>query len=157
MSTKAKARTALFKKPVVADEVKLCAMRLGQAILARVGLFFEEYGLTTPQFNALRILYVRDPENEGLPIGTVGAGLVVRGPDVTRLVDRLEKAGLLQRIRPEGDRRVVKLVLTRAGTALVEKAHEPLVQQSRDLFAHMSEAELKQLGRGLRRALEGFK
>jgi DNA-binding MarR family transcriptional regulator len=104
----------------------------------------------------LRILYVRDAEGEGLPTGEVGAGLMFRGPDVTRLVDRLEKAGLVDRFRAPGDRRVVRVRLTRAGTALVEKVHDPLVEHNRELFARMSERDLERLARLLARALDAL-
>jgi len=121
-----------------------------------VSVFFASHGLTTLQYNVLRILYVRDADGEGLPIGTIGSGLMVRGPDVTRLVDRLERAGLVERFRPGDDRRVVKVRLTRRGTALAEKVHAPLVQHNRDLLGRISQTDLEQLARLLGRALDAL-
>jgi DNA-binding MarR family transcriptional regulator len=153
MATK-KIRTALFDRTIWADEVMIRAIRLGDAVNARLSLFFAEYGLTILQFNVLRILYVQDENNEGIPAGNIKDLLIVRGPDVTRLLDRLEKADFIERLRHAGDRRVVKVRLTRAGTALVEKVHEPLIQHNIELLSGITEKELKTIARQLSRVQE---
>jgi DNA-binding MarR family transcriptional regulator len=149
-------RKALFTETVWADEVVIRAIRLGDALSIALSLFFAEHGLTVLQYNVLRILYVRDPQGEGLPVGTVGAGLMVRGPDVTRLVDRLERGGLVERVRRPEDRRVVRVRLTRAGVARVEEVHGPLVKRNVKLLAHVPEKDLERIARDLARILDGL-
>src|SRR5262249_17116597 len=63
---------------------------------------FQKHGISAPQYNVLRIL--RGVGGEGLPCLEVGAQMVTRMPDITRLVDRLEQAGLAERGRTAPDR-----------------------------------------------------
>jgi DNA-binding MarR family transcriptional regulator len=156
MKSTKRRRTALFKETDWADTVAVRAMRFGSALIMRMTVFCEEFGLTPLQYNVLRILYVRDEDGEGLPVGVIGDGLVVRGPDVTRLLDRLEKAGLIERIRLTGDRRVVRVRLTRAGFALVERVHGPLVAHHNALLAHLSRADLERMAGDLAKAMAGL-
>lgn len=149
-------RKALFDEPVYADDVVVRAARLGDALLARLAPFFKSFGLTMQQFNVLRILYVRDEEGKGLSTSAIGPRLTVRAPDITRLIDRLEVAGLVERVRTNDDRRVVRVRLTSAGFALVEEIHDPLIQNNENLFAKMSTRDLQVLARLLGRAYEAL-
>ncbi len=126
-------------------EAAVLAARLGETLSLEVDAFFREYGITLRQFNILRILYVRDHERKGLSRGTLEARLLHRVPDVTRLLDRLEGAGLIERHRPPDDQRTVLSTLTAAGWMLVEKSHQPLLKLNRKQFAHFTAAELAQL------------
>jgi DNA-binding MarR family transcriptional regulator len=141
--------------PNLVEDVVIGGLRFGHAIDSHLNVFFEGHGLTPLQFNALRILYVRDPENVGLPTGAIAARLLSRVPDVPRLIDRLAERGLIERARSTDDRRVVFVRLTTAGKALVEELHAPLLASNRTLFPHMSESELATLAQGLARALAG--
>jgi DNA-binding MarR family transcriptional regulator len=82
----------------------------------------------------------------------IGDRLVSRVPDVTRLVDRLEKGGLVERVRTPDDRRVVLVAITTKGLGLLAKLDGPMADLHREQLAHMSEAELKQLVRLLTKA-----
>ncbi len=73
----------------------------------------REAGITPAQYNVLRIL--RGAGAAGLPCGEIAARMIDRDPDVTRLVDRLVKAGLAERERDSADRRVVRVHLSAAG------------------------------------------
>ena len=73
----------------------------------------EEADLTTVQYNVLRIL--RGAGADGLLAGEIGERLIARSPDVTRLIDRLEKRGLVKRRREPEDRRAVRVFITEAG------------------------------------------
>ena len=84
MNTK-KPRTALFDKPVHADDVVVRCVKLSDALMARASLLFESYGITVLQYNVLRILYVRDPDGEGMPIGAIGSRLMVKSIPWLRL------------------------------------------------------------------------
>jgi DNA-binding MarR family transcriptional regulator len=75
-------------------------------------------GLSQTTYNVLRIL--RGAGAAGLPCREIGARLVTREPDVTRLLDRLERRGLVTRARDHDDRRVVTIRATPEGIALVD-------------------------------------
>src|SRR5437763_8988755 len=80
---------------------------------------FEAYGLSGPQYNVLRILRGHGPG--GVPCHAIVEQMITPTPDVTRLVDRLERAGLAQRVRTPEDRRVVLVHATPAGLALLAR------------------------------------
>jgi DNA-binding MarR family transcriptional regulator len=138
----------------VAQEVVVRAMRLGEALGSRMDLFFRDYGITKLQFNVLRILYVRDPERDGLPSGSFASRLVHRAPDVPRVIDRLVGAGLLERVRSDEDRRVVRVRLTDEGAQLVERIDGPLLANDCRLVSGLGDAELRKLTGLLERALQ---
>src|SRR5690348_14544068 len=104
MAKARKRRTALFEAPNAADTIAVRAVRLGDLVVTRMTALLSDFGITPLQYNVLRILYVRDEESAGLPVGVVGGALVIAG-DVTRLMDRLENLGHLERVRTPGDRR----------------------------------------------------
>jgi DNA-binding MarR family transcriptional regulator len=77
------------------------------------------YGLTGTQFNVLRILKGANPD--GLCGKEIGERMINRVPDVPRLLDRLEKAGLISRTRDREDRREVSARITEKGRQLVDQ------------------------------------
>lgn len=86
----------------------------------------EEYGLTTPQYNVLRIL-------RGVyPAGHARCDIIERmihsAPDVTRLIDRLVSAGLAHRAKSEADGRLSMTYITEAGLDILRKM-QPAVDQ----------------------------
>src|SRR5688572_33436739 len=80
---------------------------------------FARHELTAQQYNALRLLRAARPGK--MPTLTLGARLVSRAPDITRLVDRLAHRGLVERERPAENRRVVHVGITDAGCTLLEQ------------------------------------
>src|SRR5215212_2148949 len=80
---------------------------------------FGHYDLTPQQYNALRLLAGAHPEK--IRTLDLAGRLVSRAPDITRLLDKLEQRGLVERDRPADNRRVVEVGITPAGMALVEK------------------------------------
>jgi len=149
-----KKRRALDDGSNPQSDAAVLAVRLGEKLNSEVDEFFRPFRLTVLQFNVLRILYVRDPERQGISRGEIEALLIRRVPDVTRLLDRLEAAELIVRHRPENDQRTSLARLTDKGWDLVEKTHAPLLALNRDQFSHFSMAELAQLISLLRKALE---
>src|SRR5215475_5537054 len=85
------------------------ADQLGQVAEALMKL----HGLTGTQYNVLRIL--RGAEPEGLPCKGISDRMISHDPDITRLLDRMEKRGLITRERQTQDRRVVKSRITALG------------------------------------------
>jgi MarR family transcriptional regulator, organic hydroperoxide resistance regulator len=101
----------------------------------------EPYGLSEPQFNVLRIL--RGAGGDGLPCKEVGARMVTRVPDVTRIMDRLEQAGLMERSRDNDDRRVVKAQITSEGRKLLRRVDPRVAEEHAAAFDGWSAAELR--------------
>src|SRR5882672_9884058 len=85
---------------------------------------FKQAGLSATQYNVLRIL--RAAGQNGLACKQIGDRLITRDPDLTRLLDRLEKRGLIERSRQEKDRRVVIARITRTGLAILAPLDEPV-------------------------------
>lgn len=104
---------------------------------------FAGFGLTAQQYNVLRLLLAARPDP--LPTLTVADRLVSRAPDVTRMVDRLEQAGLVTRERPAHDRRTVLVGITPDGVALVDRIAVPLRECHERQLGHLPPAALKQL------------
>src|SRR4051794_3992353 len=67
---------------------------------------FGAFDLTPQQYNALRLLRSAYPDR--IPTLALAAQLVSRAPDITRLLDKLAERGLIDRVRPDGDRRTVQ-------------------------------------------------
>lgn len=144
-------RTALLPEPTATQRVYLELLRTHEAFETAAARFFKGYGVTGQQFNVLRILYVRAHE-AGIPCSAIAGRLLNRVPDMTRLLDRLERAGLVSRARCAEDRRVVRAQLTAEGVALVERIHAPLLAFHDDLAGSLSGDEARQLVRLLERA-----
>jgi DNA-binding MarR family transcriptional regulator len=103
----------------------------------------KAYGITSTQYNVLRILRGAGPG--GLCRNEVRDRLVSQVPDVTRLLDRLEASGLIERARSSADRRLVSTHITPAGLKLLEQLDEPVLEMHRTLLGHMSGEQLKTL------------
>jgi MarR family 2-MHQ and catechol resistance regulon transcriptional repressor len=109
--------------------------------------------LTAAQFNALLVL--RSAGAEGLLMGEIGERLVVTKSNVTGLVDRLERQGLVER-GEHRDRRATVVRLTRAGKALLSRAaprHARLMAELTECFTEEEKRTLVQLLTRLRREL----
>jgi len=98
-------------------------------------------GLTGAQYNVLRIL--RGAEPSGLACRAIGERMISRDPDMTRLLDRMEKRGLITRERQLDDRRVVKTRITVQGLGLLKTFDQPVHDLHTRQFRHMSATRLK--------------
>ena len=103
---------------------------------------FKPAGLSPAQYNVLRILR---GAGEHLACGEIASRMIAREPDMTRLLDRLEKRGLVSRCRQQTDRRVVAVRITDAGLALLAELDPKLRAAHRAQLGHMTEDELKRL------------
>jgi DNA-binding MarR family transcriptional regulator len=103
----------------------------------------KRFGVTPTQFNVLRIL--RGAGDEGLCRNEVRDRMVAQVPDVTRLLDRLEEAGLIERERLTSDRRQVATRITEKGLALLSDLDEPVQAMHKRAFGHMTPDQLKAL------------
>src|SRR5579862_8702172 len=99
--------------------------------------------LTAAQYNTLRIL--RGAEPEGLPCSTIADRMISHDPDMTRLLDRMDKRALITRQRQKDDRRVVKTRITPEGLELLKGLDQPVRELHKRQFRHMPAARLKAL------------
>ena len=111
---------------------------------------FARFGLTAQQYNLLRLLRADHPAPRAAT--ALADRLVSRGPDVTRMLDKLEARGWVGRARSETDRRAVRVSITAAGLALVDEIAGPLGACHERQLGHLSSAQLKSLTALLRAA-----
>ncbi|MEX0876700.1 MAG: MarR family transcriptional regulator [Phycisphaerales bacterium] len=111
--------------------------------------FFRRYGLSPASYNLMRILrgHHQRGETGGMPASRIGCEMVVRMPDVTRLVDRLATMGLVCRAAHAADRRVKLVRITDKGLDLLAKMDPEVIAVSKELLGHMSREQLAQLSR----------
>jgi len=100
-------------------------------------------GLSAPQYNVLRIL--RGAGAKGLACGEISERLITRDADITRLLDRMEKRGLVSRRRDETDRRVITTRITSAGLALLARLDAPVNATHREQLGHLTKQQLRAL------------
>jgi DNA-binding MarR family transcriptional regulator len=98
--------------------------------------------LSATQYNVLRILRGTP---EGLPCGEIASRMITRDPDVTRLLDRMEKRGLIQRWRETRDRRVVMAKITPHGLKTLGRLDEPIQETHRKQLGHLGRERLRML------------
>lgn len=131
----------------------IAATRYSDQTLAEMSRLLSIWGMTVLQHNTLRILYVHDPDGEGLSGSDIGQHLYTRVPDLTRLLDRLADKGWLVRERDPDNRRVVRSRLTEIGIELVESAYTSLQALEEKQLAHLNDEDKQELKRLLDLAL----
>lgn len=124
-------------------EALLNVLRTADAMNQRLAEALKPFGLTPSQYNVLRIL--RGAGAEGSRCGEIAERLVAHDPDVTRLLDRLERAGLVTRARDAADRRVVRTTITAGGLAVLRRADGPVDAVATAHFGPLGGRELGQL------------
>jgi len=125
------------------EEAFLNLQRTANALLQTITRSLKSYDLTPTQYNVLRILRGSHPEK--LTCGDIGGRMVTPDPDVTRLLDRLEKRQLVRRARDTVDRRVVRAGITGAGLELLEELDDPIPAWLSRFLGHLAEDELQRL------------
>jgi DNA-binding MarR family transcriptional regulator len=125
------------------QEAYLSLLRTSDALEASVESNLKEFGLTGTQYNALRIL--RGAGAEGLPCSEIGERMITHDPDITRLLNRLQKRGLAVRARARNDRRVIHGKITAAGLKLLREMDEPVEKHGREMLKHVGQEKLAQL------------
>jgi DNA-binding MarR family transcriptional regulator len=98
--------------------------------------------LSATQYNVLRILRGTP---EGLPCGEIASRMITRDPDITRLLDRLEKRGLISRRREAKDRRMVMARITAEGLKVLSRLDEPVQAAHRKQLGHLGRDRLRAL------------
>jgi DNA-binding MarR family transcriptional regulator len=119
-------------------------VRTHEYLAAESNKLFKKHKTSQVQYNVLRILYFRGRE-EGLPVTEIRERLINTLPDVTRIADRMVKAGLVERTNDPSDRRVVRVKITEKGEELLLQLDQPVLKLHRQQFRHLSPSELKRL------------
>jgi DNA-binding MarR family transcriptional regulator len=102
----------------------------------------RDHDLSPNQYNVLRILRGAP---DGLLCGEISARMISRDPDITRLLDRLEKRGLIGRCRQHPDRRKVLVHIAPEGLALLSRLQQPVCDLHRRQLGHLNSIQLRQL------------
>jgi DNA-binding MarR family transcriptional regulator len=118
-------------------------LRTASVLSHEVAELLRGYDLTQTQYNVLRIL--RGAGDEGLNAGDIGSRMITREPDVTRLLDRLEKRGLVERWRCTEDRRVVWTRIKDAGRELIAGVDAPGEALHERQLSHLGPERLRLL------------
>jgi len=135
------------------EEVILNLARTAEYVGSRGAEVLKQAELTPTQYNALRILRGAGPE--GLTCGEISERMVTKDSDITRLLDRLERRGLISRERPENNRRVVMARITDEGLKLLAELDAPVQESHLKLAGHLGKERLEtlnQLLEGMREA-----
>jgi DNA-binding MarR family transcriptional regulator len=125
------------------EEVLLNLARTAEHVGTRLAGILKRADLTSTQYNALRIL--RGAGEEGLTCGEIGGRMVTRESDITRLLDRLDKRGLITRERPETNRRVVVTRITEEGLSLLANLDGPVQEANCAAASRLDRARLRML------------
>ena len=125
------------------EEVVLNLARTAEYVGSRAAGVFRQADLTPTQYNALRIL--RGAGDAGLTCGEISERMVTKDSDITRLLDRLERRGLISRERPETNRRVVMTRITEEGLRLLAELDGPVNESHRKLIGHLGRQKLMTL------------
>lgn len=104
---------------------------------------FRRFDLSLAQYNVLRVLRGAGPA--GLTCGQVGDRLIQHDPDVTRLLDRLERRALIARVRDAADRRIVRTTITRSGLAMLADLDAPVDALHEAQLGHLTTRQLGEL------------
>ena len=117
-------------------------LRTTDILSRRLALMFKAEDLSATQYNVLRILRGAP---EGLPCGHIAGRMITRDPDITRLLDRLEKRGLISRSRETKDRRTVVARITPQGFTLLARLDRPVEEAHRQQLGHLGRQRLRTL------------
>jgi DNA-binding MarR family transcriptional regulator len=139
-------------RTVAQYEVFLRILQAAEGMQQGVNDLLKLYDLTAAQYNVLRIL--RGADAEGLPCQLIADRLIRKDPDVTRLLDRLERRGLIARARDGQDRRVVRTRITADGLQIVNALDQPVDDLHEEQLGHLTAEQLRELGGLLARARE---
>jgi DNA-binding MarR family transcriptional regulator len=133
----------------VEEAAFLDLLRTCDLLARRLVAVLKPADLSPTQYNVLRILR---GAKEGLPCGEIANRMITRDPDVTRLLDRMEKRGLISRRRETKDRRLVLTRITPQGRRVVAQLDEPVQEAHRTQLGHLGPARLRKLTELLRAA-----
>ncbi|HVJ04299.1 MAG TPA: MarR family transcriptional regulator [Candidatus Saccharimonadales bacterium] len=123
----------------IEEELLVSLLRTTDVLNARFEQMIRPFNISMTQYNVLRILRGAGPD--GRTCGEIGERMIAREPDVTRVLERMEKAGLIKRTRDTADRRVVVTRITSVGLKLLDEI-DPKLREIDGLLKPMGERKL---------------
>ena len=144
-----KSRKETSKFDSLEQEVYLNLWRAFDRLRSIEDEVFLPLGITSQQYNVLRLLESNHPES--VPTLIIGDQMISKSPDITRMLDKLEKASFIQRTRPSENRRTVLINITSAGLKLLEEIAVPLNRCHKKQLGHLSQVELHEMASLLRK------
>jgi DNA-binding MarR family transcriptional regulator len=124
------------------EDAFLELLRTTDGLSRKLAQILKAEELSSNQYNVLRILRGAP---EGLSCGEIGNRMITRDPDITRLLDRLEKRSLISRCRETKDRRMVMVRIAPEGLKLLAELDEPVRETHRSQLGHMGKESLRAL------------
>ena len=133
------------KKPfrTLQQEAYLSVVRTATVLTDAMEDLVKSRGISATQFNVLRIL--RGSDADGLCRNALRDRMLTRMPDMTRLLDRMEEAGLVVRVREGEDRRMVMTRITEKGRRLLDDLEAPVMALHKKQMAGLTDAQLRSL------------
>lgn len=129
--------------------VKIAAQRFDD----HVERICQQHDISQAQYGVLWVLCLSPKAKNGMPVGEIADGLITRASDATRLIDRLETSGLVERLRHPQDRRSVLVRATTQGKRVFRAVSPPINQFHTQAWARLTETELAILDQLLIKAL----
>ncbi len=140
-------------KPSPEEALFLDLLRTVELLGRPVTQLLKSEDLSPVQYNVLRILRGAP---QGLTCGEIANRMVTRDPDITRLLDRLEKRALIARKRDGEDRRVVLSQILPSGLELLARLDQPVRDTHRSLLGHLGPTRQEALARLLEACRAGI-
>jgi DNA-binding MarR family transcriptional regulator len=122
------------------QEAYLNLVRTHALLSDEIAELFKQHQLSQPLYNVLKV--VARVGDEGMPSQSIAQYMVARDPDITRLVDRLQKAQLIERERNEHDRRIIQVRVTTAGLKVIQTLDPLIWELHRQQLGHLSQKKL---------------
>ncbi len=127
----------------IEEEVYLNLQRTAYILRQKSDECLKSENLSGTQYNVLRIL--RGAGERGLACSQISDRLVTNDSDITRLLNRLEQRGLIEKARDEEDRRVIVSKITEEGLKILERLDDVVTEKNLQALGHLSEEMLQQL------------
>jgi DNA-binding MarR family transcriptional regulator len=137
------------RPPCPEEAVFLDLLRTTDMLSRALAGILKAEDLSPNQYNVLRILRGAP---QGLPCSEIACRMITRDPDITRLLDRLEKRALISRCRETKDRRMVMARITPEGIKLLSRLDEPIEEGHRKCLGHLGREQLRTLAELLQAA-----
>lgn len=131
----------LTKYNSMEEEIIMNLMYSYKLIVGEMDRFFKHNHLSGAQFEALKIIH--DIGDSGIRIRKIPDLMASNNPDVTRIVDRLEKSGLVQRERDDEDRRVVTVAITETGKKVLIDLQKKVMDLHKQQLGHLQQSEMQ--------------
>ncbi len=125
------------------QEAYLNLVRTHALLSDEVAELFKQHHLSQPLYNVLKV--VARAGSAGMSSQSIAQYMVARDPDITRLVDRLQKDRLIERERDEQDRRIVRVRVTQSGLDVIQKLDPLIWKFHQQQLGHLNQEKLELL------------